>query len=344
MCTRLQAMERFSLNSCVRGHHVYKNVWTPQIGETLLCQPEFGNVMDPYAVAIVTGDEVIIGHVPRKISAMCHLFLRRGGHIACQVTGHRQFSADLPQGGLEVPCSLVFVGAEKEICKVKRLSSAASDITIAVEPPEKKAKTSNQRSAAAIDISEQYDRCKASSESSVWIKVDGHLLTLSDEKDLLNNKKLNDRHINLAQRLLSKQFPDIEGLGHTLFQSKPPIKSISNGLQIVFDRENHWIVASSLSCDSHTIQVYDSLYPMVNEASKKVMLNLFEGSRRKIVQVNVQKQLGGQDCGLFAIGISTALLNNIDVTTIQFNQHEMRHHLHDCFNAGLISPFPSRKV
>ncbi len=48
------------------------------------------------------------------------------------------------------------------------------------------------------------------------------LLTLSDEKDLVNNEMLNDRHINVAQRLLNIQFPDIEGLGHTLLQSRPP--------------------------------------------------------------------------------------------------------------------------
>ena len=58
------------------------------------------------------------------------------GHMACQVTGHRRFSADLPQGGLEVPCSLMFFGIEKEIHKVKKLSVAASDVTMTVEPPE----------------------------------------------------------------------------------------------------------------------------------------------------------------------------------------------------------------
>ena len=71
-------MDSFSLDSCVRGHHVYKTVWTPQVGETLFSQPEFGNVHDPHAVAIATGDEMIVGHVPRKVSAICHLFLRRG--------------------------------------------------------------------------------------------------------------------------------------------------------------------------------------------------------------------------------------------------------------------------
>ena len=44
----------YSLDSCVRGYHVYKNIWTAPHGEILTCQNEFGNVEDPYAVAVVT--------------------------------------------------------------------------------------------------------------------------------------------------------------------------------------------------------------------------------------------------------------------------------------------------
>jgi hypothetical protein len=39
-------------NSCVRGHHVYKDLWTPVVGEGLICRAEFGNVHDPYAIAV----------------------------------------------------------------------------------------------------------------------------------------------------------------------------------------------------------------------------------------------------------------------------------------------------
>ena len=65
---------------------------------------------------------------------------------------------------------------------------------------------------------------------------------------------------------LSKHFHDIEGLGHTLLQNRPPIKNISNGLQNIFVRGNHWIVASSIASCSNTIQVYDSLYSTIDEA------------------------------------------------------------------------------
>ena len=61
----------------------------------------------------------IIGHLPRKISRACSLFLRRGNEITCHVTGHRRYSVDLPQGGLEVPCILRFEGDTKEIVKLK---------------------------------------------------------------------------------------------------------------------------------------------------------------------------------------------------------------------------------
>ena len=35
------------------------------------------------------------GHLPRKMSKVCSLFLRRGGSIRCKVTGSRRYSSDL---------------------------------------------------------------------------------------------------------------------------------------------------------------------------------------------------------------------------------------------------------
>ena len=69
----------------------------------------------------VKKDAITVGHVPKKISCICSLFLRRGGFINCEVTGSRRYSADLDQGGLEIPCSLTFTGEIKEVQKVQRL-------------------------------------------------------------------------------------------------------------------------------------------------------------------------------------------------------------------------------
>ena len=110
---------RCERNSCVRGYHIYMSIWDAVIGEELPCRRDTGNERDRYAVAVMK-DGTIIGHLPRKISRPCLLFLRRGNSITCHVTGHRRYSSDLPQGGLEIPCILMFESKIKEITKIKK--------------------------------------------------------------------------------------------------------------------------------------------------------------------------------------------------------------------------------
>ena len=102
---------------CERGHHIYRS---PNIGEELDCRREPTNVIDRYAVSVLKCD-ITIGHLPKKISRVCSLFLRCGGTIICQITGRRRYSSDLPQGGLEVPCLLIFTGKNSDILKLKEL-------------------------------------------------------------------------------------------------------------------------------------------------------------------------------------------------------------------------------
>ena len=84
-----------------------------------MCQREPTNEKDRYAVALKQAG-TIVGHLPKRISRMCSLFLR-GGEIICTVTGSRRYSSDLAQGGLEIPCLLLFKGKPKEIQKIKSL-------------------------------------------------------------------------------------------------------------------------------------------------------------------------------------------------------------------------------
>ena len=43
------------------------------------------------------------------------------GALHAKVNGGRQYSRDLPQGGLEVSCMLTFCGAESQLKKVQAL-------------------------------------------------------------------------------------------------------------------------------------------------------------------------------------------------------------------------------
>jgi len=63
-------------------------LWQMDTREVLTCEVEDGNTSDKYAVAIKKGGE-IIEHVPRKISAVCNLFLELGGSLSCIITQRR---------------------------------------------------------------------------------------------------------------------------------------------------------------------------------------------------------------------------------------------------------------
>ena len=57
---------RFVKSSVVRGHHVYKAVWTPALREELIVKAEDGNAHDEHAMAVVKEGNVV-GHMPRSL-------------------------------------------------------------------------------------------------------------------------------------------------------------------------------------------------------------------------------------------------------------------------------------
>ena len=50
-----------------------------------------------------------------------HAFLCKGWIISCIINATRQYSADLIQGGLEVPCCLIFQGSPQDLDKMKKM-------------------------------------------------------------------------------------------------------------------------------------------------------------------------------------------------------------------------------
>ena len=77
----------------------------------------------------------VVGHLPRLISTPCNHFIENHGTITCVVTGSRRYSADLEQGGLEIPAKLIFKGDDEVIDKVRLLIQSA--------PPEPTARYSS---------------------------------------------------------------------------------------------------------------------------------------------------------------------------------------------------------
>ena len=136
---------------------------------------------------------VTVGHLPKKISSVCSMFLLRGGTIHCQVTAPRRYSRDLPQGGLEIPCMLTFEGdrTRRDIVKARRLVRyglfTSPEVATKDEPPKKKIKHDNSS---------------------------------NETEGIITGEKLSDLRINHAQKLLKQQFSWCNGLQCTLLQSK----------------------------------------------------------------------------------------------------------------------------
>ena len=216
----VSTMSSFSVESMVRVYHVYKDIWDAVVGEEFPCKREDGNRVDPFAVAVVRGDTVI-DHVPRKISSICSLYLRRDGSIVCRVTGSRPFSVALAQGGLEIPCVLTFQGDAKHTAKAKKLVESALATMTTTLSARKKRKQSDVPTDVPADLPSTSDRKESTPElTKEWVQLAGIVLTSNDKQHILDGEKPKDRHINMPQGLLKQPFSEVTGLKSTLLQAK----------------------------------------------------------------------------------------------------------------------------
>ncbi len=170
--------------------------------------------------------------------------------------------------------------------------------------------------------------------------MQGIVLTTTDKERILAGEELNDQHINVAQGLLKQQFPEIGGLKLSLLQRKKQlnVQDKKQCIQMIHCHGDHWIVTSTLL--SEEVKVYDSVYRTLDRTSKSIISNLFQTSTSTDL-VQIHRQIGGRDCGVYAIAISTALAFREDPAGIKFDQPAMKRHLIACMEKGTFSPFPT---
>ena len=123
MSQRSSNLLEHEISSVVRGHHIYKTVCNPLVGEMLPLSKEHCNAHDKHAVSVMKGDRVV-GHFPKELSRAVWHFLSHGGSAHCKVTGHRKKGK-----GLEVPCKYIFYGRLALISRLKKIISPSSQTT-----------------------------------------------------------------------------------------------------------------------------------------------------------------------------------------------------------------------
>lgn len=121
---------------------------------------------------------------------------------------------------------------------------------------------------------------------------------------------------------------------------------IQCGLQIIFCHSNHWITASNLN-EENLIMVYDSAYASVSNKVRETICRLFHCTNNTYISLaSMQKQeLASNNCGVFVIAAATAIAISCNIPSLlHFKEKEIRKHLYDCFENGIISNFPCYDV
>ena len=153
-------------------------------------------------------------------------------------------------------------------------------------------------------------------------------------------------NINAAQKLLKKANPILTGLQDVAcsltmnFDVHP-----GEFVQILHVGEGHWNTVSTIGTCHPEVQIYDSMFnylPSMGKAQIAALLATNE-PRVRLNFMDVQKQCGENDCGLFSISFATALAFGEQPGHYLFDQKVMRSHLINCFERRRMSMFPIRK-
>ena len=130
------------------------------------------------------------------------------------------------------------------------------------------------------------------------------------------------------------------GLQSTLLLKKPQPRFQADKpyVQIVFDRKDHWIVASTLLLRSGQVKVYDSVFTAIDKETKAIISNLY-GPEVLPHLVSVNEQKGSTDCDLFAVAIATTLALGLDLAGISYHQSGLCRLQVKCLETGKFTMF-----
>ena len=158
---------------------------------------------------------------------------------------------------------------------------------------------------------------------------------------LHNGTWLSDTEVHAGQILLKRDFPLIDGLHDPVIQGSLVTPATSEFVQVV-NTGSHWVCVSTIGCDAGTIKVFDSMFRMPKSIVIDHACRMLHHSSDTVTFINekVQKQVGGDDCGLFALVFATELCHGLDPTNQRYNQGVMRQHYVSCLESGSMVPFP----
>ena len=213
------------------------------------------------------------------------------------------------------------------VCR-KRKISASSSVAPFFEPRQKRQCVGSTRRRRAS--------CELSDLPAVWCPglslLGTHLLWLR------NGDWLSDEHVEAANKLLKKQFPELAGL-------QPPCLGLAGcfeswsadkGVQILHNGHGHFVTTGF---DNGIQSLYDSLDHGLTPSLKSQLAQLSQEALQ-VSWPHVQRQRGPSACGVFAIAFAVELAFGGDPAQVIYDQSLMRDHLERCYEEEILTPFP----
>ena len=131
-----------------------------------------------------------------------------------RITGHRQCSNDLPQGGKEVPCDLRYEGRKEELEKLQKLLDSfcgenallQDGTTSSTTIPGPSPTTRNQSAVPAASIVVTDSETDSPEKKRPRLADETETLETDLETSILNGEKLSDIPVNKLVELLKYSF------------------------------------------------------------------------------------------------------------------------------------------
>ena len=170
----------------------------------------------------------------------------------------------------------------------------------------------------------------------------------NDEVELIkNNQMLTDVSINMAQKILSRQFKRRQCFQDTVLGQRLMFQAKEQFVQILHNNNFHWVTVSNLNSKHGAIDYYDSLFHgRIRDHVKLQICNIYK-SENSLLQINIrscQQQTNGVDCGIYAVANAFYILSGTDVSNIKIDENRMRAHFLQCLELGRFEPFPEKQT
>ena len=123
MSLKYEMLYKIEFTGPIRGHHIYKDTWSPVVGEQLHCKPdprEEALTYDKHALGLykhVDSKDILVGHVPIELSGLLFYFLTTDSEkrkkLRAEVIGKRKREI-----GLVVPTKYTAMTNDRKFAEV----------------------------------------------------------------------------------------------------------------------------------------------------------------------------------------------------------------------------------